>query len=211
MPSCHSGRTLFENGGVRAFHVSFTDAHGDPWQKLLACRRGSSVPVTLFDPGPYNAVRAGNFELIGSRLGFVVRDEGYANGSETDLGWFDDRSGAVRRGVINAGVNGGPHDPELPDDSLGYTIAQDGAIAFIAGAITGCQVVGVLPVRRKAYEYGYRLGPPIALYTASSGGLLKDSITITATTVSWHSQAGTIGTAPLPPATTPGTPRTAGC
>jgi hypothetical protein len=211
VPSCHSGRTLFEDGGLRAFHVSFTDAQGDPWEKLLACRPGSSVPITLFDAGPYNSVGARNFELIGSRLGFVVHDEGYANGSETDLGWFDERSGAVRRGVVNAGVNGGRHDPELPDDSLGYTIAQNGTMAFVAGAIAGCQVVGVLSVRRKAYGFGYRLGPPVALYTAPSGGLLNDSITVTATAVRWRSHAGTTGTAALPSARTPGTPGTGGC
>jgi hypothetical protein len=209
--SCHSGMTVFEDGGVRAFEVSFTDEQGDPWERLLACLPRSRAPITLFDAGPYNYVRARNFHLIGSRVGFVVRDEGYANGSETDLGWFDERSGAVRRGAVNLGVNGGRHDPELPDDSLGYTIAQNGTMAFVAGAIAGCQVVGVLLVRRRAYEFGYRLGPPVALYTAPSGGLRNHSITITATTVTWRSQAGAIGTAQLPPAGTPGTPGTGGC
>jgi hypothetical protein len=211
--SCGSGRTLFRHGAVRAFLLVFhdSDARGEH-QQLLACRGAARRPLTLFDPGPFNVVRAEGFRLVGSRLGFVVHGEGFANGSETDLGYVDFGSRRVRRGLLNAGENAGPGDPLLPEDHIGYAIAPDGAVAAVAGS--ACQVILLLRVRTRSYGYGYRLGPPVAVFTASDGGIDPASIGVTAREVTWRSAGAAPGSAPRPPdgpAPTLPADRTGGC
>ncbi|HEX4106543.1 MAG TPA: hypothetical protein VHX88_00325 [Solirubrobacteraceae bacterium] len=199
-PNCRSGRALYDHGGARLFGVSFKDHDGYPHQELLACLPSSRRPITVFDPGPFVYVQGGHVARFGPRLGFVANVEGFDNGSETDLGWLNLASGAVRRGVINAGENGGPHDPELPSGPIAYSIGADGAIAFIAGS--SCQVVGLLDPRASAYDSSYRLGPPVVVSTAASGGLAYQSIALTATTVSWRTHAGMAVSVARPPAPT---------
>jgi hypothetical protein len=208
--TCRSGRTLFHDGPVRAFHVSFYDAvHRGEEQELLACVVGSAKPVVIYDPGPFNYVQGRGFQIIGHRLGFVAYDQGFANGSEVDVGWLDLQTRTVKFGLLNAGVNAGPHDPLLPADQIGYTFAADGTTAVIAGR--SCQVVAVLPVRRKPFEQVYGLGPPVVLYTASAGGLNPASIQVNATAVTWQTITGTAGSAPLSGSPADTTSRTGGC
>lgn len=209
-PTCQSGRTLFRAGRVRAFHVSFYDAADKgEHQEILACIGGSDKPVVVYDPGPFNYVQGLDFRIVEHRLGFVTYDRGFANGSEVDVGWLDLQTSEVKFGVLNAGVNAGPHDPLLPDYPIGYTFAADGTTAVIAGQT--CQVVAVLHVRTKPFEQVYGLGPPVVLYTARDGGLKPASIAINAVTVAWQTVIGTPGSAPRsgsPPTTRT---RTGGC
>lgn len=204
-PTCRSGKTLFHRGKVRAFHVRFYDreVRGDH-EQILACR-GSRRPLKLFDPGPFNSVRAERFALTGARLGFVVHAQGMGNGSQTDVGWADLRTRTVRRGTINAGENAGTGDPLLPEDHLRYAIAADGAMALIAGS--RCQVVAVLPLRSAR-----RLGPPVVMYTARDGGLDASSIALSDSAVSWRTTSGAPSTVDRAPAgrTSDGDP-TGGC
>jgi hypothetical protein len=126
-PTCRSGSTLFHHGQVRAFRVSFYDAADrGQHQEALVCLHRSGKPVVIFDPGPFNSVQAGRFHVVGSRLGFVIHDQGFANGSETDVGWVDLRSGAVAIGLLNAGENPEATDPLLPEDAIGYAFAANG-------------------------------------------------------------------------------------
>jgi hypothetical protein len=208
-PTCRSGRTLFHTPAVRAFHVSFyeNDVKGQH-QEILACVPRWHKPFVLDDPGPFNAVQADDFHIIGDRLGFVTYDEGFANGSETDIGWFNLVTGHVRFGLLNAGVNADKHDPLLPDDPVAYTIAPDGTTAVITGH--PCQVVAVLPVRTNVPKFGYGLGPVSVLFTAPTGGLAPASLEITPTDVTWQTLTGTPGSAPLSgPSIT--TSQTGGC
>jgi hypothetical protein len=184
-PTCRSGTTLFHRRTVRAFRVSFDRGQH---QEALVCLRRSGKPVVLFDPGPFNAVQAGRFHILGNRLGFVIHDQGFANGSETDVGWVDLRSGAVAIGLLNAGENADAGDPLLPEAEIGYAFAADGTTALVAGK--ACQVVAVLPVAGAR-----RLGPPVVVFTAPQGGLDASSIAITAATVTWRTLTGTPGAA----------------
>jgi hypothetical protein len=195
-PTCRSGHTLFQTAAVRAFHVSFyeDDVKGQH-QEILVCVPRWHRPLVLDDPGPFNDVRAGNFHLIGNRLGFVSYDEGFDNGSETDVGWFNLVTGWTRVGLLNAGVNAGKHDPLLPDDPVAYTIAPDGAMAVIAGH--PCQAVALFPMRANVPKFGYGLGPLSVLFTAPHGGLDPTSLAITSTDVTWQTLGGTPGMAPL--------------
>ncbi len=188
--TCRSGRTLFHHGGIRAFSVSFFDVadHGEH-HEALACLGRSRKPLVIYDPGPFNFVQAGRFRIVGHRLGFVIHDQGFANGSETDVGSVDLPTRGVRLGLLNAGENAGPNDPLLPEDAIAYAFAPDGATAVIAG--TACQIVAVLPVAGI-----HRLGPPVVLFTAAHGGLVARSIAINPTAVTWRTATGSPGSAP---------------
>jgi hypothetical protein len=194
-PTCSSGRTLLEQGGIRAFKVTFEDrsVNGEH-QEALVCLRHSVNPRVLYDPGPFCALQVRDLHILGYRLGFVADVEGFDNGSETDVGWLDLRSGKTRFGLLNAGVNADRRDPLLPDDQIAYAFAPDGATAVIAGNV--CQVVAVLDVRAKLFEDNYTLGPPVVLYTAPAGGLDPQSLAINATTGTWATADGTVSSAP---------------
>lgn len=209
-PTCRSGRTLFRHGLIRAFKVTFYDAvdHGQH-QELLVCLARSRRPIVVYDPGPFNYVHGRGFRLLGTRLGFLVHDQGFDNGSETDVGWIDLRTGAVRFGLVNAGENAGPGDPLLPEDAVAYAFAPDGAAAVIAGS--SCQVVALLPVRSKPQHGFYGLGPPAILFAAPTGDLDRGSLVVTLTQVSWRTLAGV----PMTTSRSAGTPiarsQTGGC
>jgi hypothetical protein len=188
-PTCQSGRTLFERGAVRVFFFSSYDAvDKGTHDRILICLAHSTKPSTLYDLGPFNGVGAYDFHVFGSRLGFVADDEGLSNGSETDIGWVDLRTGDVRFGPLNDGDNADKKDPLLPLGSIGYAIDPNGTVAVITGH--ACQVVAVLAVRAKRYEYDYRLGPPLVRFTAPKGGLDPTSVAITATAVTWRTVGG---------------------
>jgi hypothetical protein len=189
-PTCSSGHTLFKGHGIRAFRVTFydTSVKGEH-EEAFVCIHRSVKPRLLYDPGPFCALQVRDLHILGQRLGFVADIEGFDNGSETDVGWLDLRSGKVRFGIVNAGVNADRRDPLLPDDQITYAFAPDGATAVIAGNV--CQVVAVLDVRAKLFEDNYALGPPVVLYTAPAGGLDPHSLAIDATTVTWATLDGT--------------------
>ena len=194
-PTCKSGRTLFRQGDIRAFWVSFNDiqVQGDH-QELLACLHRRGRPVVLYDPGPFNYVQGERFHLIHNRLGFVVHDQGFDNGSETDVGWVALHTADVRIGLLNAGENGSASDPQLPEDSIAYAIAPDGGMAVIAGS--DCQVVASLKLLAKPIGGFYGLSNPIVLFGAPGGGLNSSSIAIDFTTVWWRTTSGVSGSAP---------------
>jgi hypothetical protein len=209
-PTCRSGSTLFRHRAVRVFSVSSYDVvDKGKHQRILICLRHSPKPAALYDPGPFNGIRAHDFHIRGGRLGFVVDDEGISNGSETDVGWVDLRTGQVRFGVLNAGVNAGPSDPLLPVGSIGYAFAPDGTTAVISGS--ACQVLAVLPVRAKPLEQTYRLGPASVIFTATKGGLDQNTIAITATTVTWRTDDGRSGSAARSGGSTGTRSQTGGC
>jgi hypothetical protein len=209
-PTCRSGSTLFHHGQVRAFRVSFYDAADrGQHQEALVCLHRSGKPIVIFDPGPFNSVQAGRFHVVGSRLGFVIHDQGFANGSETDVGWVDLRTGAVALGLLNAGENADGGDPLLPETGIRFAFAADGTTAVIAG--TACQVVAILPLAAKPSSGARRLGPPRVLLTAPTGGLDAASIAITPTTVTWRTTTGTPGSVPLSGGPTAPMSQTGGC
>jgi hypothetical protein len=209
-PTCQSGRTLFERSAVRVFFFSSYDAIDKGiHQRILICLGHSNKPSVLYDNGPFNGVNAYDFHILGSRLGFVADDEGISNGSETDIGWVDLRTGDVRFGALNAGVNADRKDPLLPLGSIGYAIDSEGTVAVITGH--ACQVVAVLPVRAKPFEYGYRLGPPLVRFTAPKGGLDPSSVAITATTITWRTVGGAPGSVARSGGSTGTRSQTGGC
>jgi hypothetical protein len=184
-PTCQSGRTLFQHGAVRVFHVSFYDTSvSGRHEQVLICRGGSPRPQVLYDAGPFNFVGAGDFAIRGDRLGFVAHDLGFGAGSETDIGWIDLRTGHIALGVLDGGENA----TLLAGGAIGYAIAPNGTAAVISG--TSCQVVAVLGATAKTDTYGYSLGPASVLYLARQGGLERSSIAITHTSVTWRTAGG---------------------
>jgi hypothetical protein len=209
-PTCQSGRTLFERSAVRVFFFSSYDAIDKGiHQRILICLGHAIKPSVLYDNGPFNGVSAYDFHILGRRLGFVADDEGISNGSETDIGWVDLRTGDVRQGALNAGVNADRRDPRLPLGSVGYAIDHEGTVAVITGHT--CQVVAILPVRAKPFEYGYRLGPPLVRVTAPKGGLDPSSVAITATAITWRTVGGAAGSVPRSGGSTGTRSQTGGC
>jgi hypothetical protein len=209
-PTCQSGHTLFESSAIRVFFFSSYDAIDKGiHQRILFCLGDSNKPSALYDAGPFNGVGAYDFHILGSRLGFVANDSGISNGSETDIGWVDLRTGDVRYGALNTGVNADRKDPLLPLGRIGYAIDSEGTVAVITGR--ACQVVAVLPARTKPFEYGYRLGPPLVRFTAPKGGLDPSSVAISATTISWRSVGGAPGSVPRSGGLTGTRSQTGGC
>ena len=175
---------------MRAFKI--TDSSDQ--QEAFVCVGSAARPVVIDDPGPAVEVEASNFHIRGDRLGFELDDFGLGTGAgSTELGWVDLRTGEVDVGVLNAGA-GAKSDPHLPRDFISYAFAPDGTTAVIAG--TTCEVVAVLAVRAKPFDYDYRLGPPVVLFTAHHGRLVHWSITISATAVTWRTVSGTKSSAP---------------
>jgi hypothetical protein len=179
-------------------------------QAAFVCVSSSAKPVVIDDPGPAVGVEAWNFHIRGTRLGFELDDFGLgAGGMDTEVGWVDLQAGAVDLGLLNAGRGASKSDPLLPDDLVSYAFAPDGTTAVIAG--TTCEVVAVLPVRAKPFDYGYRLGPPLVVFTAHHGGLVHWSIAINATTVTWRTVNGKKGSAPRSGGSTGTASHTGGC
>jgi hypothetical protein len=197
---------VFQDAAVRVFDWSFYDAvDKGAHEQILICLGRSPRPSVLYDAGPFNFIDAGDFHIVGNRLGFVAHDEGFGAGAETDVGWVDVRTGYVRFGELD----GGESAKLLPDKSIGYAFAPDGTTAVITG--TTCQVVAVLPVKANPRNAVYRLGPAAVLFAATNGGLDPRSIAVTATTVTWRTVNGTPDSAPLSGGSTAARSRIGNC
>ena len=151
------------------------------------CRPASRRPRLIYAGDPFTRSEVNGFAIFGLRLGFIVRSEGFSNGSETSVGWLDLRIGRVRLGLINAGVNAEPGDPTFEGD-ITYAIASDGTVAIMSSG-EPAQEIDLLPVGARS------LGPPRKLLTASSSGLDSASIAITDTSVTWRTKTGQPGSA----------------
>jgi hypothetical protein len=186
-PTCQSGRTLFANGMVRAFQATESNAG----QAVFVCASPTAVPVVIDNPGPAIGVDAGDFHVRGARLGFEFDNEGLGARVTNDnvLGWMDLQTDEVALDPLNPGTH-----ELLPDYLISYAFAPNGTMAVIAGS--SCEVVAVLPIRAKPFSDVYRLGPPLAVFTAHHGRLVHWSIAITATTVRWRTLDGREGSAP---------------
>lgn len=203
-PTCRSGRTLFRAAGpIRAFVlVSEFDAgrpDASPVDTFYVCRPDSRTPRVISRGEPYARESAGDFKLLGERLGFVIFSAGVQSGSQAELGWIDLRIGRVRSAVINASegliseAEEEPGLPKVPDGHLRYAIAEDGTVALAGeGGFPFEWEVCELPVGVHA------LGRPRALYTAPRGGegVELDSIAITPTSITWTTQKGLAMSAP---------------
>jgi hypothetical protein len=191
--TCRDGKTLFHHGAIRAFSVKriYRDpVTSSPFFDLYVCHPGRRKPQRIYETSPFNFFTPSNFHLFGRRLGFQLYIQGYANGSQTTLGWIDVDSGAVRLGDINDGENSNPGDPGVPDNAVSYVIAADGAVALIGGETSGPQQVAELPNGPRAF------GRLKVIFDAPMGGLAPHSIAIDATSISWKTLAGAPASAP---------------
>jgi hypothetical protein len=202
--NCRSGRTVFREGGTRAFVVvrQFRPGSGEPsapYKTFYVCRPGSRTPLIFSQGEPYTIETISGFRVFGDRLGFVARSEGIQSGSETEVGWIDLRIGQVRTGVINASEGLAneseeqPGLPRVPDWQVKYAIANDGTVAVLGeGGEPREWEVCLLPVKL------HSLGPPRQLFLARAGqeGLDPDSIAISETRVLWTTKNGQPASAP---------------
>jgi hypothetical protein len=185
---CTSGRTLFRKGSIRAFVVEKTYSRDISYQVVFACLSGPRGPhVHVLYYGDIGTVTAADmFHLAGRRLGFHVGVVGGTSFADY-LGWIDTRRGDVRTGVINDGPGEGTTGPQIPNGTLAYATAADGAIAVI-GTEPPTQEVGLLVPGRKWFR------PLKSLAFKSKGGLDEHFIQISATTVTLRTTQGTLVT-----------------
>ncbi len=202
--NCRSGRTVFRQGGTRAFVVvrQFRPGSGEPnssYKTFYVCRPGSRTPLIFSQGEPYTRETISGFRVFGDRLGFVARSEGIQSGSETEVGWIDLGIGRVRTGLINASeglANESEEEPGLPrvpDWDLNYAIATDGTVAVLGeGGEPREWEVCLLSVKP------HSLGPPRQLFLAKAPqeALDLDSIAITETSVLWSAKNGQPASAP---------------
>jgi hypothetical protein len=202
--NCRSGRTVFRQGGTRAFVVlrQFRPGSGEPsapYKTFYVCRAGSRIPHAFRQGSPYVREAISGLRLFGDRLGFVVRAEGIQSGSETEVGWIDLRIDRVLTGLINASEGLAneseeqPGLPRVPDQVVRYAIANDGTVAVLGeGDEPPEWEVCLLAVKP------HSLGPPRALFLAKTEpeALDPDSIAITETTVLWRTKHGQLASAP---------------
>jgi hypothetical protein len=184
--NCASGRTLFHKGAIRAFSVNKTDAHDLSYQVVFACiPRAGARRVHVLDYGDVGTqTSADMFRLSGEYLGFHVLVTG-GSSFQDYLGWIDTRTGLVRSGLITEGPGGeGSTDAQIPDETLAYAIAADGAIAVIGSEYPN-QAVGLLVPGHRSFK------PLKSLASQSDGDLDEHFIQISATSVTWKTKQGT--------------------
>ena len=195
MPNCRAGRTLYAQRGVRVFDLAHPEH--DPgfaptfYHRIFGCRRGTVWRI--YESSPYNSFRVYHLERTGSRVGFLTHDAGWDNGFFTEAGWTDVRTHRTRVGLINAGEDGEPDDPYVPDDRVCYAIAADGAMAVLGGAERDAQQVALL-VPRRGTRRAFRRARILA--DAEHGGLVQGSLAIGLRTVRWRTAAGLLVAVP---------------
>lgn len=117
-PTCRSGTTVYEQGGVRVF---LDDRDDERW---YACGPSTDKPRLLWSvQPPYGA-----FEVttrIGDKLIFEGEGWGEGGGENTSVGWFDARTSEVRLGELAGGVSNKPYE---------VVVAADGSLGLVVGA-----------------------------------------------------------------------------
>jgi hypothetical protein len=193
-PSCRSGHTLFRRGGIRAFSLQRIDTSTPgnplPYQVIYACLPGERRPQALFvgDVGTYTS--AGSFDLIGHRLGFLATQMGGV-AEDSSFGWVDVRTRVVKVGQFNvSSPENSPSDPVVPDTEVTYAIAADGSVALIGS--DGGQQQEVVLMRALPHA----LDHPKELSSSDTGAINPDSISITASAVTWTTTGGVEQSAP---------------
>jgi hypothetical protein len=184
---CGSGQTVFHRGSTRAFVVEKTDSQHLSYQVVFAClsRHGHPHLHVLYYGEVGTDTSVDLFHLTGEHLGFHVHVSG---GTSFDdyLGWIDTRTGSVRTGHISEGPGEAGEEvrgPTVPDGTLAYAIAADGAIAVI-GTEFPAQEVGLLVPGR----WSFKALRTLALKPA--GGLNEHFIQISASTVTCRTTQG---------------------
>jgi len=202
--SCHSGRTEFRHGGIRAFSIGRVEGNprdeGSHYRTYYVCGRGARKPI-VFDPGqPFNVETVGGYKVYGDRLGFWVQDQGLQSGESVTVDWVRLPRGPVKEGLIFAEEDLPEeqeleeHVPKFPADEFEYAIAPDGVVA-VAGEAHNHAVAGE-PLEWQVYDMtvkGHGLSRPKALFstkTRSEAPVLK-TIAVNDSTVSWTNRAGT--------------------
>src|SRR3954447_12776413 len=178
LPNCHAGHTLYAQQGVRIFDLPHPEH--DPgfaptfYHRIFGCRR--AIVWRIYESSPYNRFRVYNLHRSGRRVGFLTHDVGFDNGFYTEAGWTDVATHETRVGLINAGEDGEPGDPYVPDvDRVTYAIAADGAMAVLGGAQRYAQQVALL-VPRPDTRRSFRRARILA--DAEHGGLVQGTLAI---------------------------------
>ena len=184
---CSSGQSLFRKGSIRAFVVDKTSSRDVPYKVVFACipQRGGLHVHVLFYGDVGTATNADMFRLTGEHLGFHVGVTG-GTSFEDYLGWIDTRTGSVRTGLITEGPGESGEagtGPGIPDATLSYAIAADGAIAVIG--TDSFQEVGLLVPGGRAFR------TLKSLDFEPQGGLDEHFIRISSTAVTWRTRQGT--------------------
>src|SRR3954453_21123839 len=169
LPNCHAGHTLYHQQGVRIFDLPHPEH--DPgfaptfYHRIFGCRR--ATVWRIYESSPYNFFRLYHLHRSGRRVGFLTHDAGWDNGFYTEVGWTDVRTHRTRVGLINAGEDGEPGDPYVPDDRVSYAIAGDGTTAVMGGKQSeGQQVALLVPRAKRAFAAAQ------VLMTAETGGFV---------------------------------------
>ncbi|HTY96869.1 MAG TPA: hypothetical protein VMB91_07490 [Solirubrobacteraceae bacterium] len=171
---------------------------GSHYRRYYVCGRGARMPV-LFDAGqPFNLESVSDFRVFGSRLGFVVRDQGIQSGASVSVGWVKLPRGPVKQATIWATEDLPEeqeleaHLPKVPAEALEYAIAGDGTVAIAGEArVAASDTTSEWEVCDLRVGH-HSLSPPRALFrtTSASGAPLLKTIAVDGSRVSWRSASG---------------------
>jgi hypothetical protein len=185
--SCHSGVTVFHEGGARLFWAP-RGRRGQQHPVWYACSSTLRRPHAFIRGGLTTDDVVAHFRAAGSRVGFVwesLKPNGFGVDQKVVVGWVDLATGASRQTVV--GAPGGPGSPNF-GDVKGVAVGDDGAMALVVKADDDSEVIGFAPMLAN------RLGDPRALFTVSAGDVLPRSLTLANGAITWTTRSGAPGT-----------------
>lgn len=184
--TCHSGVTVFHQGGTRVFWAARGRA-GRQHPVWYACSSSLRRPRAFVHGALTTDDVVFRFRAAGARVGFVwesLKPNGFGVNQKVVIGWIDVTSGITRQAVVGApGAAGNPNF----GDVKGVAVGDDGAMALVVKADDDSEVIGFAPILPD------RLGSPQPLSTVASGDVIPRSLTLAGGAISWTTRSGNSG------------------
>ena len=205
--TCRSGRTVFHQGGIRAFVIVRRFEARNPisaFKTFYFCAHGSRHPRVFNEGAPFTSETVNGFRVVGDRLVFFASSAGVSGGSGTNIGWVALRSGVAREGTIfEQGIGNEEEEEEIASGELvqvplghfNYAIALNGAMALVGEGEKHEWEVWLMLVKK------HSLGRPKLLFKSKTPAEAIDpsTLAINDSTVTWKTAAGVAVSLPRTP------------